>query len=108
MNNVISLRPRRTPPLLTTAEQVTAVFTHRALYELAAVIPAKDRVGRPRLFPPYLLLGYGVLTRVFRSGARVSTTATTLAGSTRRYGSPMRWVGSVSGIGNRCGGSAAL
>jgi hypothetical protein len=72
VNNVISLRPRRTPPLLTTAEQVTAVFTHRALYEVAAVIPAKDRVGRPRLFPPYLLLGYGVLTRVFRSGARVA------------------------------------
>ncbi|MBO0923326.1 hypothetical protein J1G44_02365 [Cellulomonas sp. zg-ZUI199] len=41
-----------------------------ALYEIASVVPEKDRVGRPRLFPTYLLLGYGVLARVYRSGAR--------------------------------------
>ena len=41
-----------------------------------------------------------------RSGAWVSTTATTLAGSHRRYVSPMRSAGWVSMIGVRCGGSA--
>lgn len=61
---------RRTTTALTTAEQVRAVFSHRALYEIAAVVPDKDRVGRPRLFPTYLLLGYGILARVYRSGAR--------------------------------------
>ncbi len=58
---------------LTSAEQITAVFSHPALYELAAVLPARQdgSVGRPANHPGYLLLGYGVLARVFRSGVRV-------------------------------------
>jgi len=73
MTNLIALPSarRNRNGVLTTSEQVRAVFSHRALYEISAVIPEKDRVGRPRLFPPYLLLGYGVLARVYRSGARV-------------------------------------
>ena len=72
MTNLIALPAarRRGTTALTTAEQVKAVFSHRALYEIASVVPGKDRVGRPRLFPTYLLLGYGVLARVYRSGAR--------------------------------------
>lgn len=72
MTNLIAFPSarRRSSTALTTSEQIRAVFSHRALYEIAAVVPEKDRVGRPRLFPTYLLLGYGVLARVFRSGAR--------------------------------------
>ena len=44
--------------------------------------------------------------RPMRSGASLSTTATTLSRSTFRYGSPMRSPGWVSGIGLRCGGLA--
>jgi hypothetical protein len=55
---------------LTTAEQVQAVFTLPALYELGALIEHRP-AGRPAQYPPYLMLGYGVLARVFRSGARV-------------------------------------
>ncbi|MGZ4566918.1 MAG: hypothetical protein ACXVFZ_08820, partial [Blastococcus sp.] len=54
---------------LTTLEQVRAVFRLPALYQLAALVERRP-VGRPAEFPPYLLLGYGVLARVFRSGAR--------------------------------------
>lgn len=63
-------RPRSGAGMLTTPEQITAVFTHRALYEMAAVVPEQDRIGRPRKFPSYLILGFAVLQRVFRSGAR--------------------------------------
>jgi hypothetical protein len=55
---------------LTTIEQVRAVFQLPALYQLGALVERRP-VGRPADFPPYLLLGYGVLARVFRSGARV-------------------------------------
>lgn len=76
-----SPRSRRAPAAtLTTAEQITAVFTHRALYEMAAAVPAQDRVGRPRKFPTHLILGFAVLQRVFRSGVRTEhelTDATT-------------------------------
>ena len=72
MTNLIAFPSprRRGTTALTTADQIRAVFSHRALYEIASVVPEKDRVGRPRLFPTYLLLGYGVLARVYRSGAR--------------------------------------
>ncbi|TFH68195.1 hypothetical protein [Cellulomonas sp. HD19AZ1] len=64
-------RGRRSPAAtLTTAEQITAVFTHRALYEMAAAVPERDRIGRPRKFPTYLILGFAVLQRIYRSGAR--------------------------------------
>ncbi|OZB88188.1 MAG: hypothetical protein B7X41_09455 [Microbacterium sp. 14-71-5] len=88
MNTVVQLasptsrRGRSGPATLTTAEQITAVFTHRALYEMAAVVPQQDRVGRPRKFPTYLILGFAVLQRVFRSGVRAEhelTDATTWA-----------------------------
>lgn len=70
---IIPLRPRTTDTgRLTTAEQITAVFTHPGLYTMADVVPAKDRVGRPRTFPTYLLLGFGALIRVYRSGARAA------------------------------------
>jgi hypothetical protein len=70
MKTVRRLTVARTQAL-TTAQQITAVFRHPALYELAAVIPDRSPVGRPAQHPGYLLLGYGVLARVFRSGARV-------------------------------------
>ena len=56
---------------LTISEQIDAVFTHRALYELGALIPARQPTGRPAEHPPWLLLAYGVLARVFRSGAKI-------------------------------------
>jgi hypothetical protein len=56
--------------VLTHADQIAAVFTSPALYRLAAVVPAQQPVGRPALHPTWALLGYGVLARVFRSGAR--------------------------------------
>jgi hypothetical protein len=56
---------------LTTTQQITAVFRHPALYDLAEVIPDRSPVGRPAEHPGYLLLAYGVLARVLRSGARV-------------------------------------
>lgn len=56
--------------VLTTSEQIEAVFTSRALYDVAAAVPEPTRVGRPGHHPPWVLLGYGVLARVFRSGAR--------------------------------------
>jgi hypothetical protein len=55
---------------LTVTEQIEAVFTNTVLYELAAAVPMRQPVGRPALNPGWLLLGYGVLARVFRSGAR--------------------------------------
>ena len=67
---------RATTAAMSTPEQITAVFSHRALYEMAAVVPEKDRVGRPRAFPTYLVLGFAVLQRVFRSGARAETELT--------------------------------
>lgn len=56
--------------VLTTAEQVEAVFSQPTLYRLAAEVPYRQPVGRPPLHPAWTLLGYGVLARVFRSGAR--------------------------------------
>jgi hypothetical protein len=37
---------------------------------MAAAVPEKDRIGRPRKFPTYRVLGFAVLQRVCRSGAR--------------------------------------
>ena len=65
-------RPPRDAGKLTTAEQVAAVFAHPGLYAMADVVPAKDRVGRPRKYPTYLLLGFGALSRVYRSGTRAA------------------------------------
>lgn len=70
---VIPFRPRTTNAgRLTTAEQLTAVFTHPGLYAMADAVPAKDRIGRPRVFPSYLLLGFGALARMYRSGSRAA------------------------------------
>jgi hypothetical protein len=70
---VIPFRPRTsTAGRLTTAEQITAVFAHPGLYAMAGAVPPKDRVGRPRAFPSYLLLGFGALARVYRSGSRAA------------------------------------
>lgn len=55
---------------LTTADQIEAVFSQTTLYRMAAVVPYRQPVGRPPLHPAWALLGYGVLARVFRSGAR--------------------------------------
>jgi hypothetical protein len=66
---VSRLRVVRTQAL-TTAEQIEAIFTHPTLYRLAAAVPFRQPVGRPPLHPAWSLLGYGVLARVFRSGAR--------------------------------------
>lgn len=56
--------------VLTTAEQIEAVFSQPTLFRLAAEVPYRQPVGRPPLHPAWALLGYGVLSRVFRSGAR--------------------------------------
>lgn len=61
------------PGALSTIEQVRAVFSHEPLYRLAQLIPERSPVGRPAHHPGYLLLGYGVLARLFRSGIRVQT-----------------------------------
>ena len=67
MRNLIGLRTQ----ILTSAEQVDAVFTSPALYRLAALVTTGKTVGRPAQHPTWSLLAYGVLARVFRSGARV-------------------------------------
>lgn len=71
---VIPFRPRSATDTgrLTTGEQVAAVFAHPGLYAMAGTVPPKDRVGRPRTFPSYLLLGFGALARVYRSGSRAA------------------------------------
>ena len=46
----------------------------------------------------------GAAYTLLRSGWLVITTAITLFGSQRRYGSPMRSSGRVMGMGLRCGG----
>ena len=61
------------PQPLTTNQQIEAIFSHPALYDLGKLIPAEQPVGRPAHHPGYLLLGYGVLARLFRSGNRVQT-----------------------------------
>ncbi|GAA4722356.1 hypothetical protein GCM10025782_20390 [Pedococcus ginsenosidimutans] len=66
------LRIVRDQPL-TTNEKISAIFSHPALYELGRLVPAKSPVGRPAHHPGYLLLGYGVLARLYRSGIRVQT-----------------------------------
>jgi hypothetical protein len=66
------LRAVPAPRRLSTAEQVEAVFSSPALYELAQLIP-RPPVGRPPANPAYVVLGYGVLARLYRSGIRVQT-----------------------------------
>lgn len=61
------------PAQLSTLEIVQAVLRHRPLYELAALLPTSQPVGRRPSHPPYLLLAYGVLIRVYRSGNRTQT-----------------------------------
>lgn len=56
--------------VLTAEQQIQAVFSHPTLYRVAAVVEHRQPVGRPALHPTWALLGYGVLARVFRSGAR--------------------------------------
>jgi hypothetical protein len=55
---------------LTTAQQIEAIFSQPTLYRVAAAVPYRQPVGRPPLHPAWATLGYGVLARVFRSGAR--------------------------------------
>lgn len=57
--------------VMTHSEQLDAVFASPALYELAAVPAMQQPVGRPANHPAWALLAYGVLARVFRSGAKV-------------------------------------
>lgn len=66
-------RLRPAPQMLTLNQQIQAVFSHTTLYELGRLIPAERPVGRPSHHPGYLVLGYGVLARLFRSGNRVQT-----------------------------------
>ena len=56
---------------LTITEQVDAVFRSPVVYELGSLIPIRQPVGRPANNPPWLLLAYGVLARVFRSAVHV-------------------------------------
>ena len=56
---------------LTHLQQVEAVFASPALYKLAATVEMRQPVGRPQQHPAWALLAYGVLARVFRSGAKV-------------------------------------
>src|SRR4051794_9815188 len=60
------------PRRLSTAERIEAVFSAPALYELAQLIP-RPPVGRPPANPAYVVLAYGVLARLYRSGIRVQT-----------------------------------
>lgn len=48
-----------------------AVLTSPSLYEIAAALDLDSPVGKPRLNPTYVVLAYGVLARVMRSGIRV-------------------------------------
>jgi hypothetical protein len=51
--------------------RVRAVLTSPGLYEIAREIDWDSPVGRPRANPTYVLLAYGALARVLRSGIRV-------------------------------------
>src|SRR5687768_18393240 len=62
-------RPRSAVP--STVEQVRAVMRHRPIYELGALIPADPPVGRRPVYPGYLLIAFGVLARMTRSGAKL-------------------------------------
>jgi hypothetical protein len=62
-------RPRSTVP--STVEQVRAVMRHRLLYELGTLIPSDPPVGRRPVYPGYLLVAFGVLARMTRSGAKL-------------------------------------
>jgi len=57
--------------VLTISEQLEAVFSNPHLYLLAAEAPMRQPTGRPSEHPAWALLAYGVLARVFRSGAKV-------------------------------------
>lgn len=54
-----------------TLARVRAVLTSPSLYELAIELDWHPPVGRPRANPTYVLLAYGALARVLRSGIRV-------------------------------------
>ena len=62
-------RLRSTVP--TSVEQIRAVMRHRLIYELGAVIPADPPTGRRPAHPGYLLIAFGVLARMTRSGAKL-------------------------------------
>lgn len=62
-------RPRSS--VATTVEQVRAVMRHRPIYELGQLIPADPPVGRRPVHPGYLLIAFGVLARMTRSGAKL-------------------------------------
>lgn len=51
--------------------RIRAVLSSPSLYELAASLECESAVGRPRANPPYVVLAYGVLARLARSGIRV-------------------------------------
>lgn len=69
----MTARRRRRPAAMTTNDKIRAIFSDPTLYELGALIPERQPIGRRSHFPGYLLLGYGVLARLFRSAARVET-----------------------------------
>lgn len=54
-----------------TLTRLRAVLSSRTLYELAATLEWERPVGRPPANPTYVVLAYGVLTRLTRSGVRV-------------------------------------
>jgi len=51
--------------------RIRAVLTSPSLYELARAIDWQPPVGKPRANPDYVVLAYGILARITRSGIRV-------------------------------------
>src|SRR4051794_13133473 len=56
---------------LNTWDRIRAVLTSPSLYDLAQEIAWEPPVGKPRNNPDYVVLAYGVLSRILRSGIRV-------------------------------------
>jgi hypothetical protein len=54
-----------------TLARIRAVLGSPTLYRLGADLEVDRPVGRPAVHPPYVLLAYGALARVLRSGIRV-------------------------------------
>ncbi|HEX5542510.1 MAG TPA: hypothetical protein VFX60_13285 [Micromonospora sp.] len=54
-----------------TLERLRAVLTSTGLYQVAAHLDGERPVGRPPVNPGYVLLAYGILARLTRSGTRV-------------------------------------
>ncbi len=68
--------PRLHPDLgISHGTSIEAVFSDPALYELAGELPKPDprRGGRPRTYPDFLVLGFAMLSDVYRSGRQAAT-----------------------------------